>query len=128
MTEQDKRNIETAHRIYSSDEAERANIAADIVWHVPGHNPVSGDYHGFEEYIDHGVDGFVVPDNPLSYAQVCAEIINNHYQEAIKMGQLGKAKARKLFHIDRYHKDLHELLVKVASGQRPQWNGSRIWD
>ena len=50
MTEQDKRNIETARRMYSSDEAERANIAADIVWHVPGHNPVSGDYHGIEEY------------------------------------------------------------------------------
>ena len=50
MTEQDKRNIETARRMYSSDETERANIAADIVWHVPGHNPVSGDYHGIEEY------------------------------------------------------------------------------
>jgi hypothetical protein len=46
MTEQDKRNIETARRMYSSDEAERANIAEDIVWHVPGHNPVSGNYHG----------------------------------------------------------------------------------
>ena len=50
MTEQDKRNIETARCMYSSDEAERANIAPNIVWHVPGHNPVSGDYHGFEEY------------------------------------------------------------------------------
>ena len=50
MTEQDKRNIETARRMYSSDEAERANIAEDIVWHVPGHNPVSGDYRGIEEY------------------------------------------------------------------------------
>jgi hypothetical protein len=50
MTEQDKRNIETARRMYSSDEAEHANIAQDIVWHVPGHNPVSGDYHGIEEY------------------------------------------------------------------------------
>jgi hypothetical protein len=50
MTEQDKLNIETARRMYSSDEAERANIAPDIVWHVPGHNPVSGDYHGFKEY------------------------------------------------------------------------------
>jgi uncharacterized protein len=50
MNEQDKRNIETAHRIYRGAEAERANIAEDILWHVPGHNPVSGDYHGFEEY------------------------------------------------------------------------------
>jgi ketosteroid isomerase-like protein len=50
MNEQDKRNVETARRMYSGDESERANIATDIVWHVPGHNPVSGDYHGFEEY------------------------------------------------------------------------------
>lgn len=50
MTEQDKRNIATVRLMYSGDEAERANIAPDIVWHVPGHNPVSGDYYGFEEY------------------------------------------------------------------------------
>jgi ketosteroid isomerase-like protein len=50
MNEQDKRNIETAHRIYRGADDERAIIAEDIVWHVPGHNPVSGDYHGFEEY------------------------------------------------------------------------------
>jgi len=50
MNEQDQRNIETAQLVYSGDESERANIAFDITWHVPGHNPVSGDYHGFEEY------------------------------------------------------------------------------
>lgn len=36
--------------MYEGDAAERANIASDIVWHVPGHNPVSGDYHGYDEY------------------------------------------------------------------------------
>ena len=50
MNEQDKHNIETARRMYTGDEAERSNIAPNIVWHVPGHNPVSGDYHGFQEY------------------------------------------------------------------------------
>ena len=50
MTEQDKRNIKTVRRMYAGDLAERAYIAPDIVWHVPGHNPVSGDYHGFKEY------------------------------------------------------------------------------
>jgi len=50
MTEQDKLNIEIVRRMYIGDEEERRNIAPDIVWHVPGHNPVSGDYHGFEEY------------------------------------------------------------------------------
>ena len=50
MTEQDKRNIETARRMYTGEAGEQANVAPDIVWHVPGHNPVSGDYQGFEEY------------------------------------------------------------------------------
>ena len=50
MNEQDKRNIEAVRRMYSGDEAERASIAPDIVWHVPGHNPVSGEYRGFEAY------------------------------------------------------------------------------
>ena len=52
MNEQDRLNIEAARRMYTGDEAERSNIAPNIVWHVPGHNPVSGDYHGFQEYTE----------------------------------------------------------------------------
>ena len=33
-----------------TEQDERRSIARDIVWHVPGHNPVSGDYHGFDAY------------------------------------------------------------------------------
>ena len=50
MTDQDRRFIAAARLLYGGDAAERAAIVQDIVWHVPGHNPVSGDYHGFEEY------------------------------------------------------------------------------
>lgn len=50
MTEQDQRNIETVRQMYRGENAENTTIAADIVWHVPGHNPVSGDYHGYEAY------------------------------------------------------------------------------
>lgn len=49
-TIQDQRNIQNVHLMYTGNGAERAKIAPDIVWHVPGHNPVSGTYHGFEEY------------------------------------------------------------------------------
>lgn len=52
MTEQDKRTIELVRRMYTGDDTERASIARDIVWHVPGHNPVSGDYHGYQEYTE----------------------------------------------------------------------------
>ena len=50
MTEQDERNVKAVRRMYEGDEAERAHIAAEIIWHVPGHNPVSGIYRGFDEY------------------------------------------------------------------------------
>ena len=52
MTEQDKRNLEVARHLYKGKDVERSNIAPYIVWHVPGHNPVSGDYHGFKEYTE----------------------------------------------------------------------------
>jgi ketosteroid isomerase-like protein len=50
MTEQDRRNLEAVRRIYQGEAGETATIAPDIVWHVPGHNPVSGDYRGYDEY------------------------------------------------------------------------------
>lgn len=50
MTAEDMRNIATVRRMYEGDQAEREMIAKNIIWHVPGHNPVSGEYLGFEEY------------------------------------------------------------------------------
>jgi ketosteroid isomerase-like protein len=50
MTEQDKRNIEAVRRMYRGETQETATIAPDIVWHVPGHNPVSGEYRGYDAY------------------------------------------------------------------------------
>ena len=50
MTEQDERNIRMVQLMYAGDEYERERIARDIVWHVPGHNPVSGEYRGFAAY------------------------------------------------------------------------------
>jgi ketosteroid isomerase-like protein len=47
MTDQDKQNIETVRRAYQAGEEV---ISPDIVWHVPGHNPVSGVYRGAKAY------------------------------------------------------------------------------
>jgi ketosteroid isomerase-like protein len=49
MDERDERRIEIVRRFY---QAEEECIAPDIVWHVPGHNPVSGPYHGRQEYLE----------------------------------------------------------------------------
>lgn len=84
-------------------------------------------YHGAKEFIEHGKEGFIVPDNPLLYAQTVAELIDSHYQEAVEIGQAGKKKALKLFNGDRYRKDLYNIITQVASGKPPVWNGEKVW-
>ncbi len=84
-------------------------------------------YHGAGEYIEHGVDGFIVPDNPLSYAEAIHSLINENYGEAVKMGQRGKQKAQRLFHVARYHKELYHLITEVANGRKPVYDGKKIW-
>ena len=49
MDARDRRNIEAVRRFYT---AERELAAPDIVWHVPGHNPVSGEYRGPQQYFE----------------------------------------------------------------------------
>jgi ketosteroid isomerase-like protein len=52
MTDDDRLNIEAVKRMYRGETAENATIASDIVWHVPGHNPVSSEYRGYKEYTE----------------------------------------------------------------------------
>lgn len=52
MTDDDRLNIEAVKRMYQGEVAENATIASDIVWHVPGHNPVSGEYRGYKDYTE----------------------------------------------------------------------------
>lgn len=88
---------------------------------------LTSKYHGANEFIEHGVDGFIVPDNPLSYAEAIHHILYGAYPEAVEMGQRAKEKAKKLFSLDRYHKELYHLITEVANGRKPEWDGSKIW-
>jgi ketosteroid isomerase-like protein len=47
MTDQDKQNIEIVRQAYQAGEKV---ISENIVWHVPGNNPVSGVYRGAKAY------------------------------------------------------------------------------
>jgi ketosteroid isomerase-like protein len=49
MTDQDKKNVETVRKAYTNDAGEKV-ISPEIVWHVPGNNPVSGIYRGTKAY------------------------------------------------------------------------------
>lgn len=88
---------------------------------------LSSRYHGASDFIEHGVDGFIVPDNPHSYAEAIHYLINDCYKEAVNMGQKAKIKAQKLFNLDRYHEDMYYIFNEVANGRVPRWNGKKIW-
>lgn len=89
---------------------------------------LSSRYHGADEFIEHGKEGFIVPDNPMSYAETVYQLINHHYKEAVEIGQAGKRKALKLFNSERYQKDLYNIITQVASGKKPVWDGRKLWD
>lgn len=84
-------------------------------------------YHGAEDFIEHGKDGFIMPDNPEAYADTIYQLINHHYKEAVQIGQRGKEKATKLFNTDRYHKDLYHIIKEISEGRTPQWDKKKIW-
>lgn len=88
---------------------------------------LTSKYHGAEDFIEHGVDGFIVPDNPASYAETIHELVNNHYQETVEIGKRGKEKAKKIFSPERYQKDLYNIIAQVANGEKPVWDGKKIW-
>lgn len=88
---------------------------------------LTSKYHGAEEFIEHGKEGFIVKDNPLDYAQTVEQLISHHYKEAVEIGQAGKRKAEKLFNGDRYRKDLYNIITQVANGKPPVWKGEKIW-
>lgn len=88
---------------------------------------LTSKYHGAEDFIQHGVNGFIVPDNPLSYAAAIDKLINNAFEGAVQIGQEGKKTAQKLFNLDRYLDDLYFIISEVAAGRRPEWKGEKIW-
>lgn len=89
---------------------------------------LTSKYHDAEDFIEHGVNGFIVPDNPLSYANAINELINYNYKAAVEIGQRGKETAKKYFNLDRYLKELHNIIVQVSSGKNPVWDGKKIYD
>lgn len=88
---------------------------------------LSSKNHGAEDFIEHGVDGFIVPDNPRSYAEAIHLLINENYRQALAIGQRGKIKAQRLFNNERYLDDLEFIINEVANGRKPEWDGKKIW-
>lgn len=88
---------------------------------------LTSKHHDADEFITPGVNGFIVPDNPISYADTINELMNYHYEECVEIGQRARETAIKYFNLERYLKDLWKIVEGVASGKPPVWNGEKIW-
>lgn len=88
---------------------------------------LTSKYHNADEFIEHGVNGLIVPDNPLSYAEAIHGLLNNCYKDAVRIGQKGKETAKKYFNNERYHQDLYYLIKEVSEGRKPTWDKTKIW-
>lgn len=88
---------------------------------------LTSKHHNADEFIEHGVNGFIVPDNPLSYADAIHNLLNYCYEDCIKIGQKGKETAQKVFNVETYLDDLEYIIDAVSHGANPQWRGEKRW-
>lgn len=94
---------------------------------LSGQCVLTSKYHNADEFIEHGVNGFIVPDNPLSYAEAIHYLVNDCYRDAVEIGQRAKETAKKYFNLERYHQDLWHVIKEVSEGRKPEWDGKKIW-
>lgn len=89
---------------------------------------LSSKHQNADEFITSGVNGFIVPDNPMSYAETIYQLINYNYKETVKIGQQARKDAQRIFNLDRYLDDLYFIITNVVDGKRPIWNRKdKVW-
>lgn len=74
---------------------------------------VSTRHHDWDQYIENGVNGFIIPDNPQTAADLIAELLTTRIKEAREIGQRGRETAIKHFHINRWMEDWSKFLEGV---------------
>lgn len=88
---------------------------------------LSSKYHNADEFIESGVNGFIVPDNPLKYVELIDQLLNFHYRDCVEIGKKAKQTAKELFNWERYGKDMWKVIEGVANKKPPKWDGKKIW-
>lgn len=71
---------------------------------------VSTRHHDWDQYIENGVNGFIIQDNPNAAADLIEDLITNRIKEAREIGQRGKQTAIEKLHIDRWAKDWEQFI------------------
>lgn len=74
---------------------------------------ISTRHHDWDQYIENGVNGFIIPDNPQSAANLISELLTTRVREAREIGQRGKQTAMIEFSHERWANDWSKFLEGV---------------
>ncbi len=74
------------------------------------------DYHDIGDYIENGVNGFIIPRNPESAVKLISELLTTRYDEAVEIGKRGREMARKNFNSENFAKQWVEFLNLTYPG------------
>jgi len=80
---------------------------------------ITTKYHGADQFTFTGINGFIVPDNPLIISELIAKLLYEDFAYAEQIGQMGKISAQSIFNIDRWHNTWWEVINMVKD------NGSK---
>ena len=64
-------------------------------------------------FIEDGVNGFIIPRNPIFVADLAEKLLNN-YDQTVEIGQRGRETALKKFSFERYAEDWKRILQDVT--------------
>lgn len=73
---------------------------------------LTSKYHDADKIIENGVNGFILPDNPVAYADMCHTLIEN-YKAAVEIGKKGKERIKEVCDMDRYFDQWKEVIETV---------------
>ena len=68
--------------------------------------------HDLNRFVENGKNMVIVKNDPVKIADKVADLIENNYQEAIKIGQAGKKTAIEKFNYKRYRQDWLDVIAK----------------
>jgi hypothetical protein len=69
--------------------------------------------HDIEKFAVPDKNMIIVPNDPEKIAKKLSDLINNHYQDCIKIGQEGKKTAIERFNYERYREDWLKLIKTI---------------
>ncbi len=69
--------------------------------------------HDVDTFIEHGVNGYLVNNNPWEVVDLLDRLINKEFKKTIEIGKKGRETALKLFNYERYYRQWNELIAKT---------------